>query len=69
MSEFKKHYPPGLRSWSVPISLKIPVCLDVDVIGQKPSCYVNNGYEYPAKKIDESGLTDGSLELTTVESN
>ena len=68
MSEFKKHYPQACEV-VVPISLKIPVCLDVDVIGQKPSCYVNNGYEYPAKKAGETGLTDGGLELVSVEEN
>lgn len=67
MSDFKKHYPQACEV-VVPISLKIPVCLDVDVIGQKPSCYVNNGYEYPVQK-DEKGLTGDGLELASVEEN
>lgn len=53
MSEFKKHYPYACEV-QVPIRLKIPVCLDVDVIGQKPACHIEDGYKYPAKA--ENGI-------------
>ena len=55
MSEFKKHYPYACEV-QVPIRLKIPVCLDIDVVGQKPACHIDGAYKYPdvkSNKVDQ----------------
>jgi hypothetical protein len=59
MSEQKtQHYYPHACKYEVPIVLKVPIYLDLEVVGSKPDCRFNNGY----KSVSEAEEPQPQLE-------